>query len=41
MTSIYRRDPAQERANIGVWKIIFLVMMYLALIINTAIIVFT
>ncbi len=41
MTSIYRRSPAKERADIGVWKIIFHLMMYLALIVNTAIIVFT
>ncbi len=41
MTSIYRRKPAEEKANIGVWKVIFHIMMYLALIINTAIIMFT
>ena len=41
MTSIYRRQPANESANIGVWKNIFHLMMYLALIVNTAIIVFT
>lgn len=41
MTTIYRRKPAEEKANIGVWKVIFHIMMYLALIVNTAIIVFT
>lgn len=41
MTSIFRRQTAKEKANIGVWKIIFHLMMYLALIVNTAIIVFT
>ena len=41
MTSIYWRQPANENANIGVWKNIFHLMMYLALIVNTAIIVFT